>query len=100
LLHTNTVSNVFHRTIDDSSTVATYNISFIGAGNVAESLCHGLAAAGHRIASVASKGGESARLLADSTGAEWRKDLSLPPDCDIVILAVTDNVVCSSRKKP
>jgi predicted short-subunit dehydrogenase-like oxidoreductase (DUF2520 family) len=95
LLHTNTVSNVFYRTIDASSTVATYNISFIGAGNVAESLCHGLAAAGHRIVSVASKSGKSARLLAASTGAEWRNDLSLPADCDIVFLAVTDNVVAA-----
>jgi predicted short-subunit dehydrogenase-like oxidoreductase (DUF2520 family) len=75
--------------------VAIYNISFIGAGNVAESLSAGLAAAGHRIVSVASKSGASARLLADSMGAEWRHDLSLPDNCEIVILAVNDNVVAS-----
>jgi len=75
--------------------VATYNISFIGAGNVAESLCTGLAAAGHRIVSVASKSGVSARLLADSTGAEWRHDLSLPGNTEILLLAVSDNVVAA-----
>lgn len=73
--------------------MATYNISFIGAGNVAESLIAGLAAAGHRIISVASRGGESARLLAISSGAEWRRDLSVPDNCDILILAVTDTAV-------
>ena len=75
--------------------MATYNISFIGAGNVAESLCAGLAAAGHRIVSVASKNGQSARELAASTGAEWRHNLSLPGNCDILLLAVTDTAVAA-----
>jgi len=73
--------------------VATYNISFIGAGNVAESLVCGLAAAGHRILSVASRGGDSARLLAATCGAEWRHDLAVPENCDIVIISVTDTAV-------
>ncbi|MHC1732442.1 MAG: Rossmann-like and DUF2520 domain-containing protein [Bacteroidales bacterium] len=73
--------------------MATYNISFIGAGNVAESLVFGLAAAGHRIVSVASRGGESARLLAATYGAEWRRDLTVPANCDILIICVTDTAV-------
>lgn len=73
--------------------MATYNISFIGAGNVAESLVAGLTAAGHRIISVASRSGESARILATSSGAEWRRDLSVPHNCDILILSVTDTAV-------
>ena len=73
--------------------MATYNISFIGAGNVAESLVCGLAAAGHRIVSVASLGGESARLLASTCGAEWRRDLTVPENCDILIISVTDTAV-------
>lgn len=73
--------------------MATYNISFIGAGNVAESLVAGLAAAGHRIISVASRSGGSARMLAASSGAEWRRDLSVPDNCDILILSVTDTSV-------
>ncbi len=70
-----------------------WNISFIGAGNVAEALCTGLVAADHRIISVASRGGDSARILAEKTGAEWWKDLSVPENCDILILAVTDTSV-------
>ena len=73
--------------------MAIYNISFIGAGNVAESLSAGLKAAGHRILSVASKGGDSARALAEAAGAEWRRDLTVPGSCDILILAVTDTAV-------
>jgi predicted short-subunit dehydrogenase-like oxidoreductase (DUF2520 family) len=73
--------------------VAVYNISFIGAGNVAESLATGLAAAGHRIVSVASRNGMNARVLAASTGGEWRDDLTVPGNCDIVIISVTDSAV-------
>jgi predicted short-subunit dehydrogenase-like oxidoreductase (DUF2520 family) len=73
--------------------VPTYNISFIGAGNVAVSLSAGLKAAGHRILSVASLNGASAKVMAASTGAEWRRDLSVPANCDILILAVTDTAV-------
>ena len=73
--------------------MAKYNISFIGAGNVAVSLSAGLKAAGHTILSVASRSGDSARELAEETGAEWRHDLSVPDNCDIVILAVTDTAV-------
>jgi len=73
--------------------VAKYNISFIGAGNVAVSLSAGLKAAGHNILSVASLGGESGRVMAASVGAEWRRDLTVPGNCDILILAVTDTAV-------
>lgn len=73
--------------------MAKYNISFIGAGNVAASLSAGLKAAGHVILSVASRSGDSARALAEASGAEWRADLSVPDNCDILILAVTDTAV-------
>lgn len=73
--------------------MSTYNISFIGAGNVAEALCRGFKASGHRILSVASRGGASAAALASSAGAEWRKDLTVPSGCDILILAVSDTSV-------
>jgi predicted short-subunit dehydrogenase-like oxidoreductase (DUF2520 family) len=73
--------------------MSTRNISFIGAGNVAEALCLGLTAAGHRIISIASQGGDSARVLAGATGAVWRRDLSVPDNCDILILAVNDTSV-------
>jgi predicted short-subunit dehydrogenase-like oxidoreductase (DUF2520 family) len=75
------------------------NISFIGAGNVAEALCQGLTAAGHRIISVASKGGDSARVLAGATGAAWRRDLSVPDNCDILFLAVSDTAVAEVARE-
>lgn len=73
--------------------MAAFNISFVGAGNVAESLARGLAAAGHRIVSVTSRNGENARVLAAAAGAEWRLDLSVPAECDVVIISVTDSAV-------
>lgn len=73
--------------------MAKYKISFIGAGNVASSLCAGLAAAGHRILSVASKAGDSAAELSAVTGAQHRRDLSVPDSCDILFLAVTDSAI-------
>jgi predicted short-subunit dehydrogenase-like oxidoreductase (DUF2520 family) len=73
--------------------VAVYNISFVGAGNVAESLATGLASAGHRIISVTSKTGTSARALAEATGAQWRSDLTVTAECDVVIISVSDSAV-------
>lgn len=73
--------------------MAGYNISFVGAGNVAESLATGLAANGHRIISVASRNGVNARALAAVAGGEWRDDLSVPGNCDVVIISVTDSAV-------
>lgn len=73
--------------------MATYNISFIGAGNVAESLAAGLAAAGHRIVSVSSRNGVTAEALAAKTGAEFRNDLVIPDHCDLLLISVTDTAV-------
>lgn len=73
--------------------MAGYNISFVGAGNVAESLATGLAASGHRIISVASRNGVNARVLAAVAGGEWRDDLTVPGNCDVVIISVTDSAV-------
>lgn len=79
--------------------MSTRNISFIGAGNVAEALCQGLTAAGHRILSVASRNGDSAEALAAATGAAWSRDLSVPDNCDILILAVTDTSVAEVARE-
>ena len=73
--------------------MSAYNISFVGAGNVAEALCIRFLSAGHRVLSIASRGGTSAAALAAETGAEWRKDLSVADTCDILVLAVTDTSV-------
>lgn len=66
---------------------------------MAEALCRGLAAGGHRILSVSSKGGTSAAELAESSGAFWIKDYSIPDNCDIVIVAVTDTAVAEVADK-
>jgi predicted short-subunit dehydrogenase-like oxidoreductase (DUF2520 family) len=79
--------------------VLTYNISFIGAGNVAEALCLGFRAAGQKIVSVASKHGITSKSLAGAVGAEWRNNLSVPDSSDIVILAVTDTSVEDVARK-
>lgn len=79
--------------------MSTRNISFIGAGNVAEALCRGLSAAGHLIISVSSRGGDSAHALAAATGADWKRDLSVPENCDILILAVTDTAVAEVARE-
>lgn len=70
-----------------------YNISFIGAGNVAVSLAPALASAGHTIISVSSKSGTSAAKLAETLGAEWRYDNTIADNCDLVIISVTDAAV-------
>jgi len=66
---------------------------------VAVSLCAGLKAAGHKIISVTSKGGDSARALAATTGAHVIKDLTFPETCDILILAVTDTAISEIASK-
>ncbi len=73
--------------------MAAYNISLIGAGNVAASLAAGLSAAGHRILTVASRTGLSARELAGRVNASFRSDLTIPGECDLVIISVTDSAV-------
>ncbi len=73
--------------------MATYNISFIGAGNVAESLAAGLVAAGHRIVSVSSRNGVTAEALAARTGAEFRRDMVVPEECELLLISVTDTAV-------
>ncbi len=60
---------------------------------MAESLATGLASAGHRIVSVASRNGISARELAKKTGAGYRLDLTVPGECDLLLICVTDKTV-------
>jgi len=79
--------------------VAPYNISFIGAGSLAEALSHGLRAGGHKILSFSSKGGESAAKLAELSGALWIHDYYIPDNCDVVIVAVTDTAVAEVAGK-
>lgn len=69
-------------------------IVLIGAGNVATRLGHALAAAGHRVAGVCTRGSESGACLAESLGCEAYADYAdVPADADFVIISTTDAAV-------
>jgi predicted short-subunit dehydrogenase-like oxidoreductase (DUF2520 family) len=67
------------------------NISFAGAGRVAEALCKELFHAGFRIDKIASETEASGRALADSCNAEWSSDLHFPDSTKVIIVAVPDH---------
>ncbi len=66
------------------------NISFAGAGRVAEALCKELFHAGHKIDLVVSESGVSGQILADSCKALWSSDLVFPVTTKVIIVAVPD----------
>lgn len=66
----------------------------IGAGNVATHMARALHAAGHRIITVFSVTGSSAKLLAESVSAAWTTNLeALPEEADAFIISVRDNAL-------
>lgn len=67
------------------------NISFAGAGRVAEALCKELFHAGFRIDMVVSETEASGRLLADYCKATWSSDLQFPDYTKVIIVAVPDH---------
>ena len=67
------------------------NISFAGAGRVAEALCKELFHAGFKIDKIASETKASGRLLADACKAAWSSDLCFGDSTEIVIVAVPDH---------
>lgn len=67
------------------------NISFAGAGRVAEALCKELFQAGFRIDMIASETEVSGRSLADSCKAVWSADLLFPDSTKVIIVAVPDH---------
>jgi predicted short-subunit dehydrogenase-like oxidoreductase (DUF2520 family) len=67
------------------------NISFAGAGRVAESLCKELFHAGYRIDMVASETGIRAKVLGESCRAVWSSGLIFPDSTKVIIVAVPDH---------
>ena len=67
------------------------NISFAGAGRVAEALCKELYHAGYRIDQIVSENEASGKVLADSCKAAWSQDLSFPVSTKVLIVAVPDH---------
>jgi predicted short-subunit dehydrogenase-like oxidoreductase (DUF2520 family) len=80
------------------------NISFAGAGRVAEALCKELFHAGIRIDTITSETETGGRSLADSCNAEWSSELIFPDSTKIIIVAVPDqrlkNVLDSIKCAP
>ncbi len=71
------------------------NISFAGAGRVAEALCKELFHAGFRIDMIASETEISGKSLADSSKAVWSPTLQFPDSTKIIIVAVPDHRLIS-----
>ena len=70
------------------------NIIFLGAGNLGTNLAHALFHQGHRIVQVYSRTMESAKVLAEQTGAIPINNFrQLDQDADIYILALKDDVL-------
>ena len=67
------------------------NISFAGAGRVADALCKELFHAGFRIDIVASETEANGIPLANACKARWSSDLKFPDSTRIIIVAVPDH---------
>lgn len=67
------------------------NISFAGAGRVAEALCKELFHAGFRIDKIVSETEVNGSSLADLCKAEWSSDLHFPDSTSVILVAVPDH---------
>ena len=68
-----------------------YNISVVGAGNVASSLCEEMFCRGHRVIRIVSETRKRGIPLAGLCNASWSDELVFSEESDIVIVAVPDN---------
>ncbi len=68
-----------------------YNISFAGAGRVAEAFCKEMFRAGHRIVNVVSETEQNGVALAGHCNALWSERPVFSDLCDLIIVAVPDN---------
>jgi predicted short-subunit dehydrogenase-like oxidoreductase (DUF2520 family) len=73
--------------------VRRFNISFIGAGNVAEALALALYREKQNIISVTSAGGTSAKALAAKTASVAQEGYRFTDSTDIIIIAVNDSSI-------
>ncbi|MCX6326378.1 MAG: DUF2520 domain-containing protein [Bacteroidia bacterium] len=67
------------------------NISFAGAGRVADALCREMYFAGFKIEFIVSQNEKNGRSLADSCKASWSSELLFPDSTDVIIVAVPDH---------
>ncbi len=69
------------------------NISFAGAGNVAEALCKIMYESGHRIDLIVSKTENTGSLLARQCNASWSNEFRFPDSTNLIIVAVPDKQI-------
>jgi predicted short-subunit dehydrogenase-like oxidoreductase (DUF2520 family) len=74
-------------------TMEPLNISFAGAGRVANALCRRFSGSGHRILQIISPGEESGAELAAICNAQWSSEPIFDEENDLVIVAVPDKVL-------
>jgi len=75
------------------------NIVIVGAGRVGTSLSKALDRSGHNILRIISRSTEKAEKLANVLGSGYGKDLTIPEDCEVVIVAVNDDAIHGVMKK-
>ena len=75
------------------------NISFAGAGRVADALCKELFRYGYTIDKVVSETEVSGKSLADSCNAAWSSNLVFPDSTKVIIVAVPDHRLKSILEK-
>src|ERR1035437_9355546 len=75
------------------------NISFAGAGRVADALCKELFRYGYTIDKVVSETEVSGKSLADSCKAVWSSNLEFPDSTKVIIVAVPDHKLKSVLNK-
>jgi predicted short-subunit dehydrogenase-like oxidoreductase (DUF2520 family) len=68
-----------------------YNISFVGAGRVADSLCRRLHISGSKIDKIVSRNEIAGKALASTCNAEWSNELLFHDSSGIIIVAVPDH---------
>lgn len=71
------------------------NITFIGAGNVTDSLAYAFHRSGLRINRIITRRPERSRDLAEDLGCEVTDLVDIPDDTDVVVIAVPDNAIAN-----
>jgi predicted short-subunit dehydrogenase-like oxidoreductase (DUF2520 family) len=74
-------------------------ISFVGAGNVAGSLCFELHKRNYIIEHIVSRNPENGRILAGLCNATWSDDYVIPETSRIIIVAVPDHALAEVLEK-
>lgn len=75
------------------------NIIIVGAGRVGSALSQALNRSGNRILKIISRSGEKAEKLARIIGCEYGNTLVIPPESEVIIVAVNDDALFGVLKE-